>query len=86
MTHWKVALDIASSEVFLGSYNLNHRSALHDFEVNVLVESPQLAEKVKAMLKAGIPESVKITNADEFYEHPTRHPSCLLLDATDYFE
>lgn len=31
MTHWKIALDVASSEVMLGSYNLNHRSAFHDF-------------------------------------------------------
>lgn len=39
MTHWKLALDVDASELFYGSYNLNHRSGLHDFEMNVLVES-----------------------------------------------
>ena len=86
MTHWKIALDVADKEVFLGSYNLNHRSALHDFEMNVLVESEQLAEKVKEMLERDMSQSSKVTSAEEFYQHPKMHPSCLLLDATDYFE
>lgn len=83
---WKIALDVADGEVFLGSYNLNHRSALHDFEMNVLVESWQLAEKVKEMLEKDISQSSRITDKEEFYQHPKRHPSCLLLDATEYFE
>ncbi|WP_224995993.1 phosphatidylserine/phosphatidylglycerophosphate/cardiolipin synthase family protein [Cesiribacter sp. SM1] len=87
MTHWKIALDVANNEVFFGSYNLNHRSALHDFEVNVLVESPQLARQVLAMLKHDIEDaSVKISDASEFHQHPHLHPSCLLLNATEYFE
>ena len=86
MTHCKIALDVADKEVFMGSYNLNHRSAHHDFEFNVLVESPQLAEKVKEMLEKDMAESIKITDAEEFYQHPNRHPSCLLLKATEYFE
>lgn len=86
MTHWKIALDVAESEVFLGSYNLNHRSAMHDFELNVLVESKQLAEEVKEMLETDMAQSSKITDADEFYQHPKMHPSCLLLKATEYFE
>lgn len=86
MSHWKLALDVAKSEVFLGSYNLNHRSAHHDFELNVLIESPSLAEKVKAMLDADMKESVKISDANEFYQHPNLYPSCLLLKATEFFE
>lgn len=86
MSHWKLALDVASAEVFLGSYNLNHRSAHHDFELNVLVESQQVAGKVKGMLEQDMNESVKITDINEFYQHPNRHPSCLLLNATEYFE
>lgn len=86
MTHWKLALDVEASEVFYGSYNLNHRSALHDFEMNVLVESKQLANKVKEMLEKDMAKSVRIINEEEFYQHPNRHPSCLLLNATEYFE
>lgn len=86
MTHWKIALDEAASEVFYGSYNLNHRSALHDFEMNVLVESQQFAEKAKKMLEKDMAESSRITQSDEFYQYPKLHPSCLLLDATEYFE
>lgn len=72
--------------MFVGSYNLNHRSAMHDFELNVLVESKQLAEKVKKMLEDDMAKSSKITDAEEFYQHPKMHPSCLLLKATEYFE
>ena len=86
MSHWKIALDVAAQEVFVGSYNLNHRSALHDFEMNVLVESRQFAEKVKAMLEKDMAQSIKISSPEEFYQHPKQHPSCLLLDATEYFE
>lgn len=86
MTHWKIALDVAESAVFIGSYNLNHRSALHDFELNVLVESQQLSKKAQKMLEEDMAQSRKITDAEEFYQHPNRHPSCLLLKATDYFE
>ena len=86
MTHWKIALDVQQEEVFLGSYNLNHRSAMHDFELNILVESKQMAAKVKQMLEEDMAASTKITDAGEFYEHPERHPECLLLKATEYFE
>lgn len=86
MTHWKVALDVAQAEVFMGSYNINHRSALHDFELNILVESQQLAGKVREVLLDDINQSTKITDETEFYEHPYRHPSCLLLKATEFFE
>ena len=86
MTHIKVCLDVASDEVFFGSYNLNHRSALHDFEVNVLVESRQFAQKVNEMLQKDISQSTRITDAEEFYKYPYSHPSCFLLGATEYFE
>lgn len=86
MTHWKIALYEETSEVFIGSYNLNHRSALHDFEMNVLIESPELAGKVKEMLKNDMEDSKRITELKEFHEHPRLHASCLLLDITEYFE
>lgn len=86
MTHWRLALDVEESEVFLESYNFNHRSALHDFELNILVQSQQLSEIVSEMLSSDISQSIKITDASELYDHPGRHPSCLLLKATEYFE
>ena len=86
MTHWKVSLDVVASEVFIGSYNLNHRSALHDFELNILVKSQQLSEKVMEMLQHDISLSSQLTDDSELFQHPDRHPSCLLLRATQYFE
>ena len=86
MTHWKIALDVANDEVFVGSYNLNNRSAMLDFEANVLIESQQLAGEVKAMLEKDMAESEQIMNASEFYQHPNLHPSCLLLQSTEFFE
>lgn len=86
MTHCKIALDVAENEVFFGSYNLNYRSAQHDFEMNVLIKSKKLADKIKAMLYEDMTESEKITDADEFYKYPYLHPACLLLKATKYFE
>ena len=86
MSHWKIALDEAEQSVFYGSYNLNHRSAMHDFELNVLIESEQFCRQVKALLESDMAEAEQITDAEEFYEHPNRHPSCMLLKATEYFE
>ena len=86
MTHWKIALDVAASEVFVGSYNLNHRSALHDFEMNVLVESEILAKRVGEMLEQDMKESVELTDISEFHRYPKLHSSCLLLDITEFFE
>lgn len=86
MTHWKIALDVDKQEVFFGSYNLNLRSALHDFELNILVESKEFSQTVKEMLEEDMSKSVQINKADEFFKIPKLHPSCLLLNFTGYFE
>ena len=86
MTHWKIALDVESSEVMIGSYNLNNRSALHDFEMNVLIESKELAGKVHQMLLKDMEQSEHISEADEFHQYPDLHATCLALDITEYFE
>ncbi|WP_017731353.1 phospholipase D-like domain-containing protein [Nafulsella turpanensis] len=86
MSHWKIALDEAEQAVFYGSYNLNHRSAMHDFELNVLIESEQFCKQVKRLLEQDMADSTQITDAEEFYENPVIHPSCMLLKATEYYE
>lgn len=86
MTHLKIALDVQNNEVFFGSYNLNHRSALHDFEVNILVHSKKFTEQIQQQLQRDMAEATKITGIEEFYQHPYKHPGCFLLEATDYFE
>lgn len=50
MSHWKIALDIEAAQVFIGSYNLNHRSEHNNFELNVLIKSKNLSSKVMDML------------------------------------
>jgi cardiolipin synthase len=49
-SHWKIAYDSRSDCVFHGSYNLNTRSAIHDFEVGMLVKSKPFANKIKTMI------------------------------------
>lgn len=54
--------------------------------MNLLIESEKLMGAVKEMLEKDTSESVEITDAGKFYRDPKEHPSCLLLDATEYFE
>ncbi len=86
MSHWKIALDVAAEEVFHGSYNLNNRSALHDFELNISVKSKPLARKVKQLLEADMQASTRIEDAGEFYKYPLLHLSCYSQEITDFFE
>jgi len=53
-SHWKVAIDFDTKCVFHGSTNLNTRSDLHDFEINVLVKSNRLFKEVKTLLEYDI--------------------------------
>lgn len=86
MSHWKIALDVDSEEIFYGSYNLNCRSALHDFELNVAVKNSQLAAKVKGILEADIVDSIKINSKKEFYKYPKLHISCYKEDSLGFFQ
>jgi len=49
-SHFKVAIDFKTNTVFHGSTNLNTRSALHDFEINILVKSSRLFKEMKTLL------------------------------------
>jgi cardiolipin synthase A/B len=85
MSHWKIAVDAATSTVMHGSYNLNYRSALHDFELCVLVQSATLAAKVGEILQADKNISTRISDIEEFYEQPGEVTECLLLEVIDWF-
>jgi cardiolipin synthase len=84
-SHWKITYDKRANCVLHGSYNLNMRSALHDFEAVVLVKSQSFAEKIKAMIIYDLQVSEKITDASEFFKYPFLHPSSYLNDVSRYF-
>jgi cardiolipin synthase A/B len=84
-SHWKIAYDNRSDCVFHGSYNLNTRSAIHDFEVGVLVKSKPFADKIKKIIDYDLNHSEKIENPKEFYKYPMFHPGYYINAATKYF-
>jgi len=53
-SHWKVFTAEDTHTVFHGSTNLNTRSEIHDFELDVLVKSPTLYKQVTDLLKGDI--------------------------------
>ncbi|WP_379158490.1 phosphatidylserine/phosphatidylglycerophosphate/cardiolipin synthase family protein [Paenibacillus sp. sgz5001063] len=81
-SHWKITYDHRSHAVFHGSYNINERSACHDFELGLLVKGEAFAAKVKAMIDYDLGVSRKITDKKEFFKHPWMHPSTYVNKAT----
>jgi len=63
-SHWKVLLDMEAQTVYHGSTNLNTRSELHDFELNVLVKSARFCEEVKAQLDLDLAGARQLTLHD----------------------
>ena len=84
-SHWKISYDKRSNAVFHGSYNINERSACHDFELGLLVKGEAFANKVRAMIKYDLSVSRKITDKHEFFKHPWLHPSTYVNAATRNF-
>jgi cardiolipin synthase len=84
-SHWKITYEERTDCVFHGSFNLNTRSALHDFEMGVLIKSKRFAEKAKALIDFDLACSEKILNDKLFFKYPRLHPSNYLNDATKYF-
>ncbi|MBT2293064.1 phosphatidylserine/phosphatidylglycerophosphate/cardiolipin synthase family protein [Paenibacillus albidus] len=84
-SHWKITYDHRARAVFHGSYNINERSACHDFELGLLVRGPAFAEKVKSMIDYDLAVSRKITDKKEFFKHPWLHPSTYLNKATENY-
>jgi|GEM_PF-1538541 len=84
-SHWKVAYDRRSDAVFHGSYNLNERSACHDFELGVLVRGGAFAKTVREMIGYDLGVSRKVEDAGEFFKHPALHPSTYLNKLTSKF-
>jgi cardiolipin synthase len=84
-SHWKITYDKRSGCVFHGSYNINERSACHDFELGVLVKSKPFADKVRTMIDYDLKVSRKVTDEGEFFKHPNLHPSTFLNKMTNFF-
>ncbi len=84
-SHWKITYDHRSQAVFHGSYNINERSACHDFELGMLVKGEAFAEQIKSMIDYDLSVSRKITSKSEFFKHPWLHPSTYLNKATQNY-
>lgn len=84
-SHWKITYDHRSRAVFHGSYNINERSACHDFELGLLVKGGAFAEKVKSLIDYDLSVSEKISDKKEFFKHPWLHPSTYLNKATQSY-
>ncbi|WP_410513341.1 hypothetical protein PaeBR_02465 [Paenibacillus sp. BR2-3] len=80
-----VSYDKRSHAVFHGSYNINERSACHDFELGLLVKGQALADKVKYMIDYDLGVSHRITDKKEFFKYPWLHPSTYINRATRNF-
>lgn len=83
-SHWKIALDKTADCVFYGSYNLNYRSALHDFETCILVKSQNVSERISSLLEYDLAISNRLER-DTFFQHPLLHPSCYFEELFNYF-
>ncbi|MEK3738643.1 phospholipase D-like domain-containing protein [Paenibacillus sp. FSL F4-0122] len=84
-SHWKITYDHRSQAVFHGSYNINERSACHDFELGMLVKGEAFAEQIKSMIDYDLSVSRKITSKSEFFKHPWLHPSTYLNKVTQNY-
>lgn len=84
-SHWKITYDGRSDCVFHGSYNINERSACHDFELGILVKGKSFADKVRRMIEYDLSVSEKITDSRIFFKHPSLHPSTYFNKLTEYF-
>jgi cardiolipin synthase len=63
---------ILDDEVFIGSFNLNHRSLLHDLEVEVILNDPASIENMLQHWQ------VDLTHAKPLTEGDVSHPSWIL--------
>lgn len=84
-SHWKITYDHRAQAVFHGSYNINERSACHDFELGMLVRGGECAAKVKRMIDYDLSVSRRISDQQEFFKHPWLHPSTYLNKATQNY-
>ncbi|MBP2000205.1 cardiolipin synthase [Paenibacillus shirakamiensis] len=84
-SHWKINYDKYADSIFHGSYNMNERSACHDFEVGILVKGKAFAQKVKRMIDYDLSVSEHIKDSKEFFKHPSLHISTYFNRLTSYF-
>ncbi|WP_405078965.1 phospholipase D-like domain-containing protein [Paenibacillus chitinolyticus] len=84
-SHWKITYDKRSGCVFHGSYNINERSACHDFELGVLVKGRSFADQVKKMIDYDLSVSEKVSGPETFFKYPALHPSTYWNKLTQNF-
>jgi cardiolipin synthase len=84
-SHWKIAYDTYAHCVFHGSYNLNIRSASHDFETGVIVKGQDFARKIGTLLEADLQRSEQVTDVNIFHRYPWLHPSNYFNEITRYY-
>ncbi|MNU89902.1 Major cardiolipin synthase ClsA [compost metagenome] len=84
-SHWKITYDARADCVFHGSYNINERSACHDFELGILVKGKSFADKVRRMMGYDLSVSEQVTDDKVFFKHPSLHPSTYFNKITEYF-
>ncbi|MCI0407832.1 MAG: phospholipase D-like domain-containing protein, partial [Acidobacteria bacterium] len=75
-SHYKILLDAGTNTVLHGSYNINNRSAEHDFELCVLVHSETLARQVGEILQLDKDVSRRVEQRSEHFRHPDTHLPC----------
>ncbi|USB33058.1 phospholipase D-like domain-containing protein [Paenibacillus sp. YPG26] len=84
-SHWKITYDARAHCVFHGSYNINERSACHDFELGILVKSASFADKVRGIIGYDLSVSEQVADDKAFFKHPYLHPSTYFNKITEYF-
>jgi phosphatidylserine/phosphatidylglycerophosphate/cardiolipin synthase-like enzyme len=57
-------VDSDAKTIFHGSSNINTRSALHDYELDVLVKSPVVYKEIKQILEFDIHSSKPLDHTD----------------------
>jgi cardiolipin synthase len=75
-SHYKIFLDTGTDTVLHGSYNINNRSAEHDFELCVLVHSKTLAGQVGGILRHDKEVSRRVEQQSEHFRNPNAHLPC----------
>jgi len=63
-SHWKILIDSDSKTVYHGSSNLNTRSEKLDYEINILVKSPEVYKEIKQILEFDINSSKPLEHED----------------------
>jgi cardiolipin synthase len=84
-SHLKLTVDVGRDMVHYGSYNLNSRSRLHDFELNFVVRDAALTKHAKEVLENDIQNSTLKGDLDYYHTSPLWTPECTMDKVTNWF-